>query len=80
MASCLARIPHPQYTGAVLMPYLDSTQCGVDEEGSDAFVIRDDYEYEAQESEGYIYVGTESARCCCCIDDMHETADGEMVC
>ncbi|ASV44903.1 hypothetical protein HOS00_gp10 [Klebsiella phage AltoGao] len=81
----LARIPHPQYTGAVLMPYLDSTQCGVDEEGSDAFVIRDDYEYEAQESEGYIYVGTESARCCCCerrysIDDMHETADGEMVC
>lgn len=81
----LARIPHPTYTGAVLMPYLDSSQCGVDEEGSDAFVIRDDYEYEAQESEGYIYVGTESARCCYCerryfIDDMHETADGEMVC
>ena len=81
----LARIPHPTYNGAVLMPYLDSSQCGVDEEGSDAFVIRDDYEYEAQESEGYIYVGTESARCCCCegrysTDDMHETADGEMVC
>lgn len=81
----LARIPHPTYNDAVLMPYLDSSQCGVDEEGSDAFVIRDDYEYEAQESEGYIYVGTESARCCCCeerysVDDMHETADGEMVC
>lgn len=81
----LARIPHPSYSGAVLMPYLDSSQCGVDEHGEDAFVIRDDYEYEAQESEGYIYVGTESARCCCCegrysIDDMHETADGEMVC
>lgn len=81
----LARIPHHGYRGAVLMPYLDSSQCGVDEEGSDAFVIRDDYEYEAQESEGYIYVDTESARCCCCegrysIDDMHETADGEMVC
>lgn len=81
----LARIPHPSYSGAVLMPYLDSSQCGVDEEGSDAFVIRDDYEYEAQESEGYIYVGTESARCCCCeerysVDDMHETADGDMVC
>ncbi|QCG76622.1 hypothetical protein [Klebsiella phage KPR2] len=81
----LARIPHPSYSGAVLMPYIDSSQCGVDEEGSDAFVIRDDYEYEAQEPEGYIYVGTESARCCCCegrysIDDMHETADGEMVC
>lgn len=81
----LARIPHPTYNGAVLMPYLDSSQGGVDEEGSDAFVIRDDYEYEAQESEGYIYVGTESARCCCCegcysTDDMHETADGEMVC
>lgn len=81
----LARIPHPRYSGAVLMPYLDSSQCGVDEEGSDAFVIRDAYEYEAQESEGYIYVGTEAARCCCCggrysTDDMHETADGEMVC
>lgn len=81
----LARIPHPSYSGAVLMPYLDSDQCGVDEHGEDAFVIRDDYEYEAQESEGYIYVGTESARCCCCegrysIDDMHETADYEMVC
>lgn len=81
----LARIPHPSYSGAVLMPYLDSDQCGVDEHGEDAFVIRDDYEYEAQESEGYIYVGTESARCCCCdgrysIDDMHETADDEMVC
>lgn len=81
----LARILHPTYNGAVLMPYLDSSQCGVDEEGSDAFVIRDDYEYEAKESEGYIYVGTEPARCCCCegrysIDDMHGTADGEMVC
>lgn len=81
----LARIPHPTYNGAVLMPYLDSSQCGVDGEGSDAFVIRDDYEYEAQESEGYIYVGTESARCCCCeerypIDNMHETADYNRVC
>lgn len=80
----LARIPHPTYTGAVLMPYLDSDQCGVDEEGSDAFVIREGYEYEAQESEGYIYVGTESARCCCGerfpVDDMQETAYDGMVC
>lgn len=81
----LARIPHPTYTGAMLMPYLDSSQRGVDEYGEDAFVIRDAYEYEAQDSEGYIYVGTESARCCCCecrysVDDMQETADGDMVC
>ena len=81
----LARIPHPEQSGAVLMPYLDSDQCGVDEEGSDAFVIRGDYDYEAQEPEGYIYVGTESARCCCCegrfsVDDMQETAEGDMVC
>lgn len=81
----LARIPHPTYNGAVLMPYLDSSQCGVDEYGDDAFVIRDAYEYEAQDADGYIYVGTESARCCCCenrysVDDMHETADGDMVC
>lgn len=81
----LARIPHPEYSGAVLMPYLDSDQCGVDEDGEDAFVIRDDYGYEAQESEGYIYVGTETARCCCCeerypVDGMQETAEGDMVC
>ncbi|QWY13500.1 hypothetical protein [Klebsiella phage SRD2021] len=81
----LARIPHPQYDGAVLMPYLDSDQCGIDEYEDDAFVIRDAYEYGAQESEGYIYVGTESARCCCCegrysVDDMQETAEGDMVC
>ena len=81
----LARIPHPTYNHAVLMPYLDSNQCGVDEEGSDAFVIREYYEYEAQDASGYIYVGKEAAMCCCCdsryhIDDMHETADGEMVC
>ena len=81
----LARIPHQEYSGAVLMPYLDSSQCGVDEHGEDAFVIRDDYKHEAQDANGYIYVGTESARCCCCgerysVDDMHETADYEMVC
>lgn len=81
----LARIPHPTYTGAVLMPYLDSDQCGVDTDGEDAFIIRDDYEHEAQESGGYIYVDTATARCCCCeerysVDDMHETADGDMVC
>lgn len=81
----LARIPHPDYTGAVLMPYLDSNQCGVDEHGENAFVIRDDYEYEAQDADGYIYVGTESARCCCCenrysVDDMQETACDGMVC
>lgn len=81
----LARIPHPSNVGAVLMPYLDSNQCGVDEEGSDAFVIRDDYGYEAQDSDGYIYVDTETARCCCCeerypVDDMQETADGDMAC
>lgn len=81
----LARIPHPSNVGAVLMPYLDSNQCGVDEEGSDAFVIRDDYGYEAQDPDGYIYMGTETARCCCCeerypVDDMQETADGDMAC
>ncbi|UFK09474.1 putative DNA mimic protein [Klebsiella phage KPPK108.1] len=81
----LARIPHPTYTGAVLMPYLDSDQCGVDEYDDGAFVIRDAYEYTAQDADGYIYVGTEFARCCCCewrysVEDMHETADDEMVC
>lgn len=81
----LARIPHPTYNGTVLMPYLDSSQCGVDEYEDDAFVIRDDYEYEAQEADGYIYVGTETTRCGCCggcysVDDMHETAAGDMVC
>ncbi|WGH28705.1 hypothetical protein KP1_08 [Klebsiella virus 2019KP1] len=62
----LARIPHPSYDGAVLMPYLDSNQCGVDEEGEDAFIIRDSYDHEAQEADGYIWVvGEIGGRCSC---------------
>lgn len=81
----LARIPHPEYDGAVLMPYLDSNQCGVDEEGEDAFIIRDSYDHEAQESDGYIYV--DGGRCSCVDcgarhdeDDMVEASDGGYVC
>ena len=81
----LARIPHPEYDGAVLMPYLDSNQCGVDEEGEDAFIIRDCYDHEAQEADGYIYVGGERCSCVDCgarhdEEDMVEAADGGYVC
>lgn len=81
----LARIPHPEYDGAVLMPYLDSNQCGVDEEGEDAFIITDSYDHEAQNADGYIYI--DDGRCSCvdcgeCFDeeDMVEAADGGRVC
>lgn len=81
----LARIPHPEYDGAVLMPYLDSNQCGVDEEGEDAFIICDSYDHEAQDSVGYIYV--DAGRCSCVDcgarhdeDDMVEASDGGYVC
>lgn len=81
----LARIPHPEYDGAVLMPYLDSNQCGVDEEGEDAFIIRNSYDHEAQNSDGYIYVNGDR---CSCVDcgyrhhegDMVEASDGGYVC
>lgn len=81
----LARIPHPEYDGAVLMPYLDSNQCGVDEEGEDAFIIRDSYDHEAQEAEGYIYVDGERRSCVDCgarhdEEDMVEASDGGYVC
>lgn len=81
----LARIPHPEYDGAVLMPYLDSNQCGVDAEGEDAFIIRNSYDYEAQEADGYIYV--DGGRCSCVDcgarhdeEDMLEIAGGGYVC
>ena len=81
----LARIPHPEHDGAVLMPYLDSNQCGVDEEGEDAFIIRGSYDHEAQEPDGYIYV--DGSRCSCVDcgerhneEDMLRTANGDHVC
>lgn len=81
----LARIPHPKYDGAVLMPYLDGNQEGVDEEGEDAFIICGCYDHEAQDADGYIYV--DSGRCSCADcgarhdeDDMVEASDGGYVC
>lgn len=81
----LARIPHPEYDGAVLMPYLDSNQCGVDEDGEDAFIIRNSYDHEAQGADGYIWV--DGGRCSCedCgarhdEGDMVEASDGGYVC
>lgn len=81
----LARIPHPEYDGAVLMPYLDSKQCGVDEEGEDAFIIRNSYDHEAQDADGYIYVDGDRCSCvdCGCLhheEDMVEASDGGYVC
>lgn len=80
----LARIPHPEHDGAVLMPYLDSNQCGVDKEGEGAFIITDSYDHEAQDAGGYIYIDDH----CSCIEcgeshdeeDMVETSDGGYVC
>ena len=81
----LARIPHPEHDGAVLMPYLDGNQDGVDEEGADAFRICDCYDYEAQDADGYIWIEDD---CCACVDcggrydveDMYITSDGGYVC
>ena len=81
----LARIPHPEHDGAVLMPYLDGNQDGVDEEGADAFRICDCYDYEAQDANGYIWM--DDGRCACIEcggrfdeDDMYITCDGGYVC
>ena len=81
----LARIPHPENEGAVLMPYLDGNQDGVDELGGDAFIICNCYDYEAQDADGYIWI--DDGRCACaeCVgrfyeDDMYITCDGGYVC
>lgn len=81
----LARIPHPENEGAVLMPYLDGNQDGVDELGGDAFVICDCYDYEAQDADGYIWIDDGRSACSECggrfdEDDMYITCDGGYVC
>lgn len=81
----LARIEHPHHDGAVLMPYLDGDIEGVDEHDDNAFVITSRYDYEAQDSDGYIYIN--DGRCTCedCgerfdEEDMLEIAGGGYVC
>lgn len=81
----LARIPHPWHDGAVLMPYLDGNQDGVDEEGADAFRICDCYDYEAQDADGYIWIDDDRCACIECgerfdVEDMFETPSGAYVC
>lgn len=81
----LARIEHPIYDDAVLMPYLDGDIDGVDEYDDNAFVITAHYDYEAQESDGYIYLNDSRCTCEDCgerhdEEDMLEIAGGGYVC
>lgn len=81
----LARIPHPENEGAVLMPYLDGNQDGVDEEGNNAFIICDCYDYEAQDADGYIWIDDGRSSCVECggrfdEEDMYVACDGGYVC
>ena len=81
----LACIPHPENEGAVLMPYLDGNQDGVDELGGDAFVICECYDYEAQDANGYIWIDDGRSACAECggrfdEDDMYIACDGGYVC
>lgn len=81
----LARIPHPEHAGAVLMPYLDGNQDGVDEEGADAFRICNCYDYEAQDAGGYIWIDDDRSACAECgerfdEDDMYVACDGGYIC
>lgn len=81
----LARIPHPENEGAVLMPYLDGNQDGVDAEGDDAFIICDCYDYEAQKVDGYIWIDDNRCACIECgerfdVEDMFKTPSGAYVC
>lgn len=81
----LARIPHPEHDGAVLMPYLDGNQDGVDEVGGDAFAICDCYDYEAQDADGYIWIDDDRCACAECgerfdEEDMYIACDGGYVC
>lgn len=78
----LRKLPHPEYDGAYLMPYLDGDDDEVDDLG-DHWVIVSDGDYQATEPDGYI--NTNGCRCAECgesfdRDDMQETARGDMVC
>lgn len=81
----LARIPHPEHDGAVLMPYLDGNQDGVDEDGDNAFIICDCCDYEAQDADGYIWMDDGRSSCVECggrfdEEDMYVACDGGYVC
>lgn len=81
----LAHIPHPENESAVLMPYLDGNQDGVNEEGDNAFTICDYYDYEAQAADGYIWIDDDRCACIECgerfdEEDMFETYGGSYVC
>lgn len=81
----LARIPHPDYTDAVLMPYLDGDNEYVDDysvNGVACFMVQSCGDYQALEPDGYIYL--EGGECCACCDsrmssdESYSTEDGEV--
>lgn len=80
----IARIPHPDKPGYVLMAYQDGNADQVDEHGDDAFALCYSGDYSATDASGYIYVGqTERTTCSCCgdyvdEDDAISTNDGDV--
>lgn len=79
----LAKIQHPNNSGAYLMPYLDGSADQVDDEG-DYWEIVNYGDFGATDADGYIYV---EGRCTCnrCEEDFHEgdmveTAEDGLVC
>lgn len=79
----LAKIPHPNHTGAYLMPYLDGSADNVDDQGG-YWEIVNYGDHGATEADGYIYV---EGRCTCnhCDNDFHEddmidTAEDGLIC
>lgn len=79
----LAKIPHPGYDGAYLMPYLDGSYDEVDD-GGDHWVITCNGDYGATDASGYIHVhsGCTCNRCESRVDegDGVDTEDDGFVC
>lgn len=78
----LRKLPHPDFDGAYLMPYLDGSQDEIDDRG-DYWLIVSSGDFEATDADGYIR--TDHCRCAECEecfdrDEMRETASGDMVC
>jgi hypothetical protein len=80
----LAKIPHPLYSGAYLMPYQDGDYDQVDVK-EDCFVLVRCGDHNATNADGYIYVENPYEECQCCgadvdPEDIETSADGDRIC
>lgn len=80
----LAKIPHPDYRGAYLMPYQDGDYDQIDVKEDHFVLVRCGY-HSATDADGYIYVENPYEECECCgadvaQEDIEEADNGDRIC